>query len=158
MTTIVYSAGKMAADSKCTSGGAFITKMKKIHRLANGALLGTAGEADFRDVVLLLGKVKSHRTLPARAGLAALKIDFSGILVFPKGQIFYVSMGKDGDSDTAWYGQIIECQERFAAVGSGEQFALGALAAGRSAAQAVAIACRYDSFSAAPIHTVALKP
>lgn len=148
----------MAADSRCTDEcGSFFTKIKKIDRLASGALLGKAGDADARDVVSLLSKA-TYRKLPSRKELAETRTDFRGILAFPNGRVFAVAVEKLGDGDSSWTGEIVEVEERMCAVGSGYQFALGAMAAGKTAKQAVEIACRYDNNSQAPVRVVPLKP
>jgi ATP-dependent protease HslVU (ClpYQ) peptidase subunit len=159
MTTISYKAGFMAADSRCTWGhGAFATKCQKIYRLENKALLGSAGDADCRDLIAVLGKCSPKR-LPSRLELAATKTDFFGILVFPNETIYYICVYPNDVGNTAeWTAQVLECKEKWAAAGSGSDYALGALSAGKSAKQAVEIACRYDSFSSAPVVEIGLKP
>jgi len=78
----------MACDSRVSdSGHTFVTRMPKIFRLPNKALLGCAGDADFRDVITLLSTA-TLKKLPTRAELAATKCDFSGLLVFSDGSIF----------------------------------------------------------------------
>jgi ATP-dependent protease HslVU (ClpYQ) peptidase subunit len=158
MTTIAYKDGIMACDSKCTDDyGAFLTRTHKIYRLANGALLGTAGDADARELMELLGKSTVKR-LPSRKELADTKCRFDGIMAFQNGRVFGVTIYQnDMGSETEWAGQIVEIEERMAAVGSGYQFALGAMSAGRSAAEAVTVACRYDSYSQGPVKEVAVK-
>lgn len=159
MTTIAFKDGVMASDSKCTDAwSAFVTRSHKIERLSNGALLGSAGDSDCREVVKLLSAAKSAKSLPSRAALAETKTDFYGILALPAGALFLVEIyviERSGDSE--WTAQITQIHERMAAAGSGQQFAMGAMAAGKGAAEAVAIACRYDSYSAPPIREVILK-
>ncbi|MER9390093.1 hypothetical protein [Mesorhizobium sp. M0435] len=46
----------------------------------------------------------------------------------------------------------------FFAIGSGTEFALGPLHAGRTAEEAVRIASEYDSLTGGPIHTAKLSP
>ncbi len=159
MTTVAYSDGIMASDSKCTNDGYFTTKAQKIYPLANNTLFGAAGDADTRAVRDILGAVRSINKLPSRQELADTQSDVVALWVWPNGRVFYVDIYHIdiGANDSAWAAQVVELKERFGAVGSGEQFALGAMAAGKSASQAVAIACRYDSFSGLPIHTVKLE-
>lgn len=149
----------MASDSKCTDDcSAFLTKTRKIDRLPNGALLGQAGDADSRDLIFLLGKA-TPRKLPSRKELGETKTRFDGILAFPNGRVFMVYISATGEgSDGGWSGQIVEMEEGSCAVGSGYQFALGAMAAGKSAKQAVEIACRYDSYSRAPVREMNVNP
>jgi ATP-dependent protease HslVU (ClpYQ) peptidase subunit len=164
MTTIAIKAEAergwvFAADSKCTDGlGAFCTRAKKLHRLSSGAVLGQAGDTDIRDILALLNNITAKR-LPSRKELAETHCEFAGILAFPNGKVFLIDVGVlDFGHDSEWYGSVVELQERYAAVGSGQQFAIGAMAAGRSAKQAVEIACRYDSFSQAPVIEEPVKP
>jgi ATP-dependent protease HslVU (ClpYQ), peptidase subunit len=158
VTTIAFKDGIMAADSRCTDEcGSFFTKTRKIDRLASGALLGKAGDTDAREVVALLSRA-TYRKLPSRRELAETRTEFNGILAFPNGRVFYVGIEKAGDGDASWTGEVIEVEERMCAVGSGYQFALGAMAGGKTAKQAVEIACRYDSYSQAPVRIVPLKP
>ena len=49
-----------------------------------------------------------------------------------------------------------EITEGFAAVGSGSSYAMAAMACGKGAREAVAIACKYDIYSKPPIHVVTL--
>lgn len=159
MTTIAYKDGVMAADSKTTEGGYFVTRAKKIHRLASGALLGQAGNVDIRDVIDLLDKTRTEKSLPTREALAKTRCDFRGILVLKNGGVYLIDITPVQFADTLadWDAQVIEVRERFTAVGSGEQFAIGAMAAGMNAEQAVSIACRYDGASGGPVNAVPLK-
>jgi ATP-dependent protease HslVU (ClpYQ) peptidase subunit len=149
----------MASDSKSTNDdGAFCTRVKKIYRLESGALLGAAGDCDARDVIRLLEKVRTVKTLPTRQQLADTHCDFSGVLVLRNGEVFYIDVGPMQIGEAyEWAGSVVEVSERIAAVGSGQKFAIGAMAAGKSASEAVTIACRYDSFSGTPVHEVTLK-
>lgn len=152
MTTIAFKDGIMASDSQCTDDyQAFLTKVRKIDRLPNGALLGQAGDADSREVIALLAKA-TPKKLPTRKELGETKTKFSGILAFPNGLVFLVCVEASGEgSDGGWRGEVVEIEDRMCAVGSGYQFALGAMAAGKSAKQAVEIACRYDIYSSSPV-------
>lgn len=158
MTTIAYRAGIMAADSKCSDDGRFATKMHKISRLSSGALLGSAGDVDCRDVRKFLDKVKSERSMPSRADLSALKLDYRGLLVLPNQSIWFVDIDREDDGpDIEYLGSIMQCLEPFAAVGSGADFATGAMTFGAGAEQAVHVACRYDLYSGTPVRTVPLR-
>lgn len=157
MTTIAYAGGIMAADSRCTDEfGAVATRIQKIYRLQNKAILGVAGDADVRDICDLLGKSTLKR-LPTRKELRDLEIDFAGILVFQTGSIFFVEAGRIDDGAGYWFGSIVECKERFASVGSGCQFAIGAMAAGKGARAAIEIAAKFDTASGLPIIEMPLK-
>jgi ATP-dependent protease HslVU (ClpYQ) peptidase subunit len=159
MTTIAIKDGMLAADSKTTDeNGAFFSRSHKIYRLSNGALIGCAGDSDVRELLDVLGRSTSKK-LPTRKELADTKTGFQGIMAFPNGQVFCVEIDTRniGTNDSDWYAMITECEERWTAVGSGAQFAIGAMAAGKSAHDAVHIACRYDSFSQPPVKVVSVK-
>lgn len=163
MTIIAVKNGIMASDSKCTDDYfGFLTKCQKIYRLDNGALLGTAGDGDCRSLIALLSRSRcTMRTvsLPTKEQLAETKTGFHGILAFPNGRTFmvYLDLREAGDS-AEWDGQIVEMEEGVCAVGSGYQYALGAMRAGATAAQAVAAACHYDSFCGLPVRQEPIKP
>lgn len=152
----------MAADSKCTDDHAgFLTKCQKIYRLENGALLGTAGDGDARELTVLLSKAKCTTRsthFPTRETLSSTRTNFEGILAFPNGRIFMVYVyPQDYGHSFEWTGQIVEQEEGIAAVGSGYQYALGALAAGATAIQAVNAAIKYNSFCGGPVKHEAIK-
>jgi hypothetical protein len=155
MTTIAYRAGVMACDSCWTSEEAQTVSATKIQRLKSGALFGASGDNDVRDVIALLDRVRKSEDLPLRSQLVSVQVDCSAILVFPNGEIFQVGTGRKTDDDDIGAWQV---NRGFAAVGTGAHLALGAMGAGRGAAQAVAIACKFDINSRPPIHQVCLKP
>ena len=152
MTTIAYRDGVMAADSRCSDDTThtFLTKTHKIFRLNNKALLGLAGEADCRDLIAVMDKC-SLKKLPTKNELANTKTEATGILAWPNGKVFALEVHKVEDKEGEWSGGLFEVEERFFAVGTGQELALGAMAAGKGAVDAVAIACRYDNNSSPPI-------
>lgn len=152
----------MAGDSCWTGsyGGGIDTLSKKIMRLKSGALLGQAGDNDARDVLKLLIGVKSHRNLPSRSDLMAIRCDFTGLLVFPSGRIFKISTTfvspENWTEDVKDDFGVWEIEGGMATIGSGADFAMGAMEAGASARRAVQIACRRDINSRPPIHSLTL--
>lgn len=154
MTVIAYSAKHriLAADSRCSDAFAMhLTNCRKIFRLKNGALLGTAGDDDDREVQALLGKA-SPRKMPTRQQLADTKTDFLGILVFPKGQVFRIEIGvtEYANSDE-WFSSVSPITDDVIAVGHGQQFAYGALDLGHSPQEAVRVTCKRDTTCALPV-------
>lgn len=154
MTVIAYSSKYkiLAADSRCTDAHMMhYTNCKKIFRLKNGALLGTSGDSDDRGVRALLEKATPKR-MPTRAQLAELKMVFSGILVFPKGQVFTIDTDYiDRQGDGEWAGAVDQITDEIVAVGHGAQFAYGAMEAGASPIDAVRATCRRDTTCALPV-------
>lgn len=154
MTVICYSQKSkiIAADSRSTDAHAMhFTNCKKIFRLANRAVLGTAGDSDDRDVRAILAKASPKR-MPTREQLAALKMNFSGILVFPKGQVFTVEIDfVEHESEGEWMAGIDLVTDEFVAVGHGAQFAYGAMEVGATPVEAVRATCRRDTTCALPV-------
>jgi hypothetical protein len=160
MTTIAYRHGEMACDSCWTENGFQVTSMIKIVRLSSGALLGTAGDGDTRDITDLLDKVKSPEKLPTRAALRELRTDISALWVPQRGGIYEISSGPLGPEFDHFDAQVTPYNYLgFAAVGSGREFALGAMAVGPNvtAKDAVRSACVFDICSKLPVHVVQLK-
>ncbi len=177
MTTIAYRNGIMAGDSSFTFNGIVDTLSRKVFRLKSGALLGQAGDNDGRPLLDLLEGVRTARQLPARADILALRINFLGLLVLPsrsarlsgfageaaRGTMFKInsalkppeqwSDANDGQDIGIW-----PIEAPFAAIGSGAELALGAMAQGATAIQAVKIACRFDIHSRPPVHAEASSP
>jgi hypothetical protein len=161
MTTIAYKDGIMACDSCWSENKAVDTLQTKIERLPSGALLGSAGDNDNRQMKRLFVNVKTPAALPDKAAILAIRCEYAGILVLPKGRVFKISAthmseahwGADFADDVGLW----EISGPFCAIGTGKEFALGAMAAGKDAVEAVRIACRFDINSRPPVHQVALK-
>lgn len=158
MTVITWRSGVMCCDSCWSSAGTQTVSMIKIKRLASGALLGTAGDNDDRDMVRLLDKIKTPDKLPTRAELIALKIDFAGLIAFLRGGVWMLATGKvddagypddDDDDMGVWPAATIG---GYAACGSGGDFALAAMDAGATARQAAEIACKRSIHCRPPVH------
>lgn len=156
MTTIAYKNGIMASDSCWAYDDIQTSSINKIARLKSGGLLGQAGDADSRCVVAAFTNVKTEKQLPSREDMVKLRVDFDGVLVLPNGSIFIISMAvkKDGIEAQVWPAG----RRGVAAVGSGKKLALGAMLAGASARDAVAIACDQDLNSRLPVHTATIAP
>lgn len=147
----------MACDSCWASAGTQTVSMIKIKRLTSGALLGTAGENDSREMEAVLDKIKSPDKLPTRQQLIALKLGFAGLLAFPRGGVWMIQTGK---VDDAGYPEDEEdmgvwpaaTMGGYAACGSGADFALAAMDAGAVARLAVEIACKRSIHCRLPVH------
>lgn len=160
MTTITFRDGIIACDSCWSDGGTVSTLQSKIMRLSSGALLGSAGACDSRDIESLLDKIKTPAALPTCAALGTMRLDYAGLLIFPKGaRIFKIictgidPSNWDGTNDNEEFG-LWEINMPFAAIGSGTDLAIGAMAAGKSARDAVSIAARFDMYSKPPVHSL----
>jgi len=154
VTVIAYSTKTriMAADSRCSNENMMhLTNCRKIFRLENGALLGTSGDSDDRDVRVLLAKA-TPRNMPSRSALAALKCCFHGIMVFPKGQVFLVCIDwYEHEAEGEWMAGVDPITDEIIAIGHGMEYAYGVLEHGGTPLEAVRCACKRDTTCALPI-------
>jgi hypothetical protein len=157
MTTIAFKDGLMAGDSCWNVSGIIDTLSHKIIRLKSGALLGQSGDNDIRELVDMLQNVKSAKSLPSYSAIAAVRVDATLLLALQNGYTFKVSTSKKlTHEDTDDLG-IWRIERQFCAIGAGAELALGAMAFGANAHQAVQIACRWDINSRPPVYSYPLK-
>lgn len=131
MTTIAYKDGVLAADTLATCNGYLEGRQTKIARVGK-ALVGAVGSTPMCN--RFRGWVAAGMTgeSPFEG-----KDEGNGIVVTPDGVIVVWShLGPWAVQDRPYY-----------ALGSGEQIAVGAMAAGASAEEAVRIAMRHDTIS-----------
>lgn len=138
MTTIAYRDGALAADSKAY-GGLYKNSpgdKAKIHRLGPGPMEGWLVGISTNVVggdKMLLAWLEAGAPLPTNESLKPEQ--FCIIALNPAGELF---LANDALSLS---GPI---KSEFYAVGSGDDFAMGAFAMGADAAQAVRIASQFD--------------
>lgn len=156
MTTIAYCAGQMACDSCWNWNSTQTTSMTKIQRLSSGALFGGAGDSDDRAIIALLDKIKLAAKMPTAADLAATRCDINAVFVLPRGGVYIVSCESLDVNEINFKGTIWPANRGYAACGTGADLAIGAMAAGKSAREAVAIACKWDINSRPPVHVLRL--
>ena len=100
--------------------------------------------------------------MPSYKTLAELRLDFLGLLVLPRGRILKVATTmispENWDADMHDDLGVWPIDMPFAAVGTGTEIAIGAMAAGANVVAAVRIAARYDMNSRLPVHSLPLKP
>lgn len=137
MTTIAVRDGVMAADTQST--GSFHQRVKKIAKLPDGSLVGTAGNTDEcqRAIEWLCsdGSVKQPKIPGAHL-----------IFLRPNGSIWL------GEGTFEPY----RVMGKFSAIGSGGAIAIGAMEAGATAAEAVRIAAKHDGNTSGPFNTLKL--
>lgn len=143
MTTIVYRAGILAADSRAYSGDKNpIGEKHKIHRLADGCLIGASSNK--------VGACEKFRRLVAASGVEGTfedEVPVQAIVIRPDGSFFYFN------NQDSFSGPITA---EYMAIGSGEEYAKGALKMGASAVDAVRIAIECDPWTGGKIHTLEL--
>jgi len=135
VTTIAWDGTTLTADSQAYAN--FKSRTQKIHRLPDGALFGAAGDVQEISAVLewLRGGEKPE----------SLE-SFEAMLVGPAGAAYlgYRLMRRS-------------IAEPFFAVGSGSQFAIAAMACGKTAIEAVRLAARFDSATGGRVQSMRLR-
>jgi ATP-dependent protease HslVU (ClpYQ) peptidase subunit len=141
MTTIAYKDGVLAADSRITRGNVVSAGgYNKLRVLDDGSVVGGAGHTAN---IVAFGDWLND----GKQGSAPEMSD--GTVV--------VHLQNDGRLFEYWGEQGIEFTGPYEAWGSGYQFALAAMYLGKSAKEAVEVACAIDSNSGLPVHTVQLR-
>jgi len=132
MTVIAWDGKTLAADKMACSAGYGYT-VTKVHRLESGALCALAGDGD--GAMSLLHWLNGQRE-PASYPQGQKDNDTCAIVVERNGAVW--SFGKTP------HPQRIECVRY--AMGHGRDFALAAMHLGKSAREAVEVACALDVF------------
>lgn len=160
MTTIAYRNGVMSADSRVVAGHRVIGSVQKVFRVEGlcarflgagsagdlgAALVGVAGRAEKRE--LFMEWIEGRG---ARSDMKEIddKNDFEAIIVFSD------TPGTIRTFDISCVPVDIEAE--FYGIGSGAEFALGAMEAGAGPESAVEIAIRRDVYSGGAIQTINL--
>jgi ATP-dependent protease HslVU (ClpYQ) peptidase subunit len=155
MTTVAYKDGVMASDSQASSGKfswAGVVNQKIYY--TGGGLVGVAGTADELPITdEWLDSIKSSKDLkPACETLIQDSFEHYQLLfVFEDDPSYFhianvfPEKSEDGAHYTCWAGWL---ETGYGiAIGTGDDFAMPAMAAGSTAEQAVAIASQYDAAS-----------
>lgn len=138
MTTIAYRDGIMAGDSRGYSSSRYpIGSKVKVERLSDGTLLGCSST--------IPGGAESAREWWVSRDEVDLPASFTLLAVEPNGDVYYMS-------DTPHISGPLKGE--FFAIGSGLEYALGAMERGATAVEAIRIACKFDVWSDLPIYAV----
>ena len=138
MTTLAYREGVLASDSRITAAETVITNnQRKVHRLKDGRLFGYAGSVE--DGHRLLTALRRNTKPPELEAISALRIDPDGSVWLYEGNVW------------------IKQREAYYALGSGSNYALGAMDAGVSAKDAVRIGIKRDVSSGGRVQAVTLR-
>lgn len=149
MTTIAYRDGVLAADSQVTAGTTKVGRMTKCGRLPGGYRWAFCGSSQllWTFVKWCQRALESNEPHPwdGDAPQWSREDDAAGILIHPDGAASeYEGRG--------W----LRVDAPFLAWGSGDKIAIGAMAAGKTAAEAVEVACSIDVYTSGPV--VILEP
>lgn len=140
MTTIAIRDGIMAADTAVFEGAVYAGIISKIVKARDGSLVGASGKAAACWDYIHRAQVESDK--PMQIGE-----DASALIIKPDGSVWCIEAG----------GPPFRIEGPFHATGPGAGVAIGAMAAGATAEEAVEIACRYDKASRAPVETLRLN-
>lgn len=163
MTCIAYKNGVLACDSLFTINSLAASYDKKIKKFKNGILYGASGDNDDRELILLLENFLSGRPLteinfPNRNDLLQLNCDLTSIVVIPPKftinnfveEIYVISTKMSDEGDFG----VVKISHPYWAIGSGGELAIGAMAQGANAIEAVKIACHFDIYCYEPVHSI----
>ena len=142
MTTLAYKSGILAFDSKVTADGLCSGTMTK-GRVTKKYLVAACGAAE--DVEAFLdwmdaGGIQDDKKkfgLEREVDISAISVDKKGIVRHYGGRLYPYKI-----------------QASFHADGSGGHLAIGAMAHGATAVQAVKIASTYDSYTGGKVNTL----
>lgn len=143
MTTIAYDGSCLASDTLSQGGGMRLGRVQKIWRLADGRLFGACGDNSACEAAYRWlesgGHPETRPTLKTEQG-------FNGLLIGGDGQV------------TSFDPELVALAiaAPFYAIGSGREFAMGAMAAGETACAAVRIALQFDIYSGGPLDLLVL--
>lgn len=147
MTTIAYRNGILAADTGVYSNGFCEARVSKIRKLTTGIVGSSGNAAHFQAFWIWINAGCTEQYVP--------KLDkedsFDGV---------YIQLSSSGPEITIYdrfmVGISVHSTE-FYALGTGREIAMGAMAMGAAPAEAIRIACRFDTHSIEPIETVSLS-
>lgn len=152
MTTVAFKDGILAADTIIGYGSFTNGNISKIHRVT------MVDDAENRKQAMLAiaGAVWVLQPLIEWIESGAGQDDIPHSLLHAAKDFSCIMIDEDG---TVWEfnnGYFIPCGVEYHAIGSGQQFALGAMAAGVGAPEAVAAAMKHDKATGGAVHTLSV--
>lgn len=144
MTTVAWRAGCIAAD-RLLDGW---MQDCKLFRLKDGSILSGAGQYD--DILEVAAWIKGGCKKADKPDFSQRSDDETSdlILACPDGKAYWLTM--------PWLRRV-EIKDEFYAIGSGAKVALGAMAAGATARQAVEIAARFDDATGSGVDALEVR-
>jgi 20S proteasome alpha/beta subunit len=138
MTTIAYKDGVLAADRRIDGW----QSISKIFKLKNGAYV--AGAGNFDDIIEAVAWLDGN---PRKTDRPELPANENDILLIDGSGAYWL---------TDPFLKPVKILEPFYSVGSGSKYALGAMASGMTAIEAVGIAMKFDPNSGGGIDSVTI--
>jgi ATP-dependent HslUV protease subunit HslV len=136
MTTIIATRELMVSDTRCTFPVPFFAA--KIYR-AGGSLFGGAGDSVPIEKFIAWKRGADRPEFGEEDNFTILELDRDGLWMWDKNLV------------------RLEVRNKFYAIGTGAQYAMGAMEAGATPAEAVKISARYDEHTGLPIETMKLE-
>lgn len=146
----------MVSDSLSTIDNKRFSMCQKLFKLKSGAILGTAGESDAREIIALLDTCETEVDLPSRLSLSMCRAEFCGLLWLPDRTLWSVDIIQDEHQHEIWNASVVQVKGKIAAVGCGADNALGVLALGGTAVESVKSAIKLDVFCGGPVQRMTL--
>lgn len=136
MTTIAWDGKTIAADKRSSYHG---NPTSKLHRMKDGSICGQSGDKETGLEMIAFLDERGKEPARGTEELTILRVhpDGSAEMCHNKGQFFPVNFP-------------------FFAIGSGSDYAMGAMAAGATAAEAVEIAARFDKDTGGGVDSIAV--
>ena len=135
MTVIAWDGTTLAADKQCTNNG-YKTTVTKIYRFDDGRLVGAASHSHI--CVAFIEWLRRGGNIPDILKSAKEeKVAGAGIEILPNGKIHRYQIGVSSIP--------LHFEDKFIAIGSGFEYAVGAMAMGADAIKAVEITSRFSS-------------
>lgn|SRR5574340_158017 len=146
MSVVAWDGRTVAADRQGTMGEALIVTGTKMRRAKDGNILAVTGTLDLGNILMDWYEDGEN---PEEWPLELQKDEnyASDLLLFTL----------DGAYSFGRLGYRMKVEDNFAAWGCGAAFAIGAMAAGAKAADAVEIACTYNPFCGNGIDIMRIK-
>ena len=139
MTIVCYRDGVLAADSLVLEGGTRVGQVRKFRVFQCGTVIAFSGHLSAGSWFL---KEVTPATMPDE-----LPKDFNAMKVDPHGDVYHLE-----SENRVWF----KIEAPFHAIGSGSYLAIGAMAMGADAREAVTVACTYETGCGGPIRCHAM--
>lgn len=139
MTTIAYKDGIMAADTQVSGSSTKFASIVKIAKTPSGSLVGAAGHCTWINKLITWASSSDDDATPPLPEIG----HGSGFLIRPDRTIV-------GIEETGTF----ECASPYYATGSGEKFAMGVMAFGGSAEDAVRVSINLDLATGGEVITI----
>lgn len=146
MTVIAYDGLILAADQQGTRGR-LIEKTTKLFRYNCGGKQCVLGTSGTQETGLLMIEWYKNGALPPKYPDCQQKDGWSNLIVVMRDKVMFYSR---------WPAPVL-LEDKFMAWGSGQDFAVGAMAAGKNAIEAVEITCLYSDACGVGIDAYDLK-